>query len=67
MSSPSDNAHRVVLTSLVLVWLVTWHCEVVVVLWCAVVIVGGRQVLWVVVAMGECGDAVLVGVVDDGG
>ena len=46
---------------------VTWHCEVVVVLWCAVVIVGGQRALWVVVAMGECGDAVLVGIIDDGG
>jgi len=67
MSSPSDDAHRVMSTSLVLVWLVTWCCEVVVVLRCAMVIVGGRRVLWVVVAMGESGDVVLVGIVDDGG
>ena len=45
----------------------TWHGEVVVVLQCAVVVVGGRRALWAVVAVGECGDVVLVGVVDDGG
>ena len=33
---------------------------------CAMVIVGGRQALWVVVAVGEHGDVVLVGIVDDG-
>jgi len=42
-------------------------CEVVVVLQCAVVIVGGRRALWAVVAMGECGDVVLVGIIDGGG
>jgi len=36
-----DDAHCVVSTLPVLVWLVMWHCKVVVVLWCAVVIVGG--------------------------
>ena len=44
-----------------------WCCKVVVVLGCAMVIVGHRQALWVVVGMGECGDVVLVGIVDDGG
>ena len=63
----SDNAHHIVLTSPALIWLVTWHCSVVVVLQCAMVIVGSRRALWVVVAVGEHGDAALVGIIDDGG
>ena len=44
------------------IWFVTWHCCIVVALWCAMVIVGGQQALWAVVVMGDHGDAALVGV-----
>ena len=43
-----------------MIWLVMW-CVCHVCCWHLTSIVGGQQVLWVVVAMGDCHDVVLVG------